>query len=75
MVVVSTLHREGDNALGDKGKLRLVSRLHFVFVLWLLHFHTSHIVVFGFVCRWQGEQRWKGSELQCEFKGDAMWPW
>ena len=51
MVVVSSMHCEGNNALGDEGKLRLVSRLHFVFVSWLLCCHTSHLVVFGCICR------------------------
>ena len=42
MVVVLSLHCERDNALGDKGKLRLVSRLHFVSISWILLCYTSH---------------------------------
>ena len=51
MVLVLALRCEGDNTLGDEGKLHLVSRLHFVFVLWLLCCHTSRLVVFGCICR------------------------
>ena len=42
MVVVLALHCEGGNTLGDKGKLRLVSCLHSMFVSWLIRCHTSH---------------------------------
>ena len=42
IVVIFALHYEGGNALGDEGKLHLVSSMHSMFVSWLLLCHTSH---------------------------------